>query len=97
MDTAPTTVAQDLMVLLRYGDKGTVQKIMVIAPTTVAQDLMVLLRYRAEYRDSTEDHGHSSNYRGAGPHGPTQVPGGIQGQYSNYVLQKIMITVQLRR
>ncbi len=30
MDTAPTTVAQDLMVLLRYGDKGTVKKIMAI-------------------------------------------------------------------
>jgi hypothetical protein len=49
MDTAPTTVAQDLMVLLRYGGKGTVQqlvlqKIMDTAPTTVAQDLMVLLR-----------------------------------------------------
>jgi hypothetical protein len=27
MDTAPTTVAQDLMVLLRYGGKGTVQQL----------------------------------------------------------------------
>jgi hypothetical protein len=45
MVTTPTTVAQDLMVLLRYGDKGTVQKIMDTAPTTVTQDLMVLLRY----------------------------------------------------
>ena len=74
MDTAPTTVAQDLLVLLRYGDKGTVQQ---LCPP--------------------EYHGYHSHYRGAGPHGPTQVPGGIQGQYSNYVLQKIMITAQVRR
>ncbi len=50
MDTAPTTVAQDLMVLLRYEDKGTVQQ---LCPT--------------------EDNGHCSHYRGAGPHGLTQV------------------------
>ncbi len=50
MVTASTTVAHDLMVLLRYGDKRIVQQLF-----------------------PTEDHGHRSHYRGAGPHGPTQV------------------------
>jgi hypothetical protein len=78
MDTAPTTVAQDLMVLLTYGDKGTVQQLCP-ADTTVAQDLMVLLRYgdkgTVQQLCPPEDHGYRSHYRGAGPHGPTQVRG----------------------